>query len=478
MQATLAARSKLIDAVAPRPTAARGDQSMARQSARHDPFATQLADARDRTTRRADHADSSKQAAVEPTREVKATERARTDRRDPSHEADNGKGEDSSTEATAAKAKPAAKPAAKPEPGASEEEVPAETVAEVKKPLEPSKNSVAADAVVATGAVQLSVPHADDATSSGHLDKGDSSVDAAAALAIAAQSSPTAADLVGEADAAESDGATSQDAALKILPADPEAKPAKSQSATSNAQAEAMKPDSTVVAATTNGASGREHDAKDGNTQQQQPEDDATASAGAANLPEAASLEKKKASAESTFDELLAKLAPQDAAAPKQAVDRPLAAPTPAPPEQKFAADNVDNVVKSVRTQVEAGGGQMRMRLDPPELGALDVAVKMVDGRMTASFTTSNDHATQLLSHSLNDLKQSLEASGITVDRIQVRQTSSDNNAQQQPGDHRRDGQSGAFDQPSSRGDQQRKDAVEKMWRKLAYGSDELDFVA
>ena len=472
MQATLAARNKLIDAVAPRPAAGRGDGFTSQRSSRNDPFATQFADARDRATRRVEDADSLKPAAVEPARESKASEPARTERREPSQDADSGRGEDRPAEAAAAKVKPAAKR----EADASDEEDTAETFTEVMKPIETSTagDAAAADAIATN--VQLPVPRTDDATSSNETNDGEPSVDAIAALALAAHVSPTAADFTGETDAAESTDAASKDAtAMKLVSSELEAKSGKSQLAKSTAHAETIKPDLTASTATSDDASGREHGAKNDDAQQPPQDDAATATL---NLPESAASEKLKTSAESTFDELLATLAPQEAAAPKQSVDRPQATPVPIAPEQKFVADNVDDVVKSVRMQVEAGGGQMRMRLDPPELGALDVAVKMLDGRMTATFTTNNDHATQLLSHSLNDLKHSLEASGITVDRIQVRQASSDNNAQQQPGDHRREGQSGAFDQPSGRGDQQRKEAVEKMWRKLAYGSDELDFIA
>lgn len=149
-------------------------------------------------------------------------------------------------------------------------------------------------------------------------------------------------------------------------------------------------------------------------------------------------------------------------------------------PEQKFVQDNVDQVVTSVRTQSLSGGGQMNVRLDPPELGALQVAVKMIEGRLTASFTTSNEQATQLLSHSLQHLKSSLEASGVNVDRIEVRQApqnessnSKSNGDSQQGSQHQR-----GFDAHSQQSEQQRKEMVRRMWRKLAFGSDDLDLVA
>lgn len=148
-------------------------------------------------------------------------------------------------------------------------------------------------------------------------------------------------------------------------------------------------------------------------------------------------------------------------------------------PEAKFAQDNVDQVVTSVRTQSISGGGSMNVRLDPPELGALQVAVRMIEGRLTASFTTNNEQATQLLSHSLNHLKSSLEASGVHVDRIEVRQApQSESSNSKSNGDGSQQQSQRGFDSQSHQSEQQRKEMVQRMWRKLAYGGDDLDLVA
>ena len=158
-------------------------------------------------------------------------------------------------------------------------------------------------------------------------------------------------------------------------------------------------------------------------------------------------------------------------------------------PEQQFARDNLDKLVTGVRMQAttfaegKAAGNQMHIRLDPPELGALEVAVKMIDGRMSASFTTSNEGATHLLSQNLHQLKSTLEASGIQVDRIQVRQassgestSSSNNNNDSRSSDGGRS--SMHQDANAQHNNQQRREAVERMWRRFAYGSDDLDLVA
>src|SRR5204863_4592494 len=57
-----------------------------------------------------------------------------------------------------------------------------------------------------------------------------------------------------------------------------------------------------------------------------------------------------------------------------------VAKPADAPPELRFAQDNHETIVTNVRSQLLPHGGQMEIRLDPPELGALKVMVEMRDG--------------------------------------------------------------------------------------------------
>lgn len=145
----------------------------------------------------------------------------------------------------------------------------------------------------------------------------------------------------------------------------------------------------------------------------------------------------------------------------------------PAPSVSDFATGNHDNIVTSLRSTVYDKGGTMEIRLDPPELGALQVSVRMQDGVMTASFQTSNDEATRLLSHSLGQLKHVLESAGVTVDKLQVQQAPK-NDHDGNAGEGRQQSQ----DDSSARQEQQRKEMIKRMWRKLSGGSDPLDLVA
>jgi flagellar hook-length control protein FliK len=156
-------------------------------------------------------------------------------------------------------------------------------------------------------------------------------------------------------------------------------------------------------------------------------------------------------------------------------------APAPAPaapmprPEVRFTDVNHPSIVQGITGQLLPQGGTMHLRLDPPELGAMQVTVNVKDGLMTASFQTSNDEATRLLSHSLHDLKSLLESQGVQVQKLQVQQQSSQNfDSKGDGGDGSRQQQQAMQDQ-SARQEQQRKEMIRRMWAKLGVGNDPLD---
>jgi flagellar hook-length control protein FliK len=116
----------------------------------------------------------------------------------------------------------------------------------------------------------------------------------------------------------------------------------------------------------------------------------------------------------------------------------------------------------------------MHIRLDPPELGAIHVHVEVRDGIMNASFETDNDQTVQLLSHSLGSLKTALEAQGMTIEKLHVHQSP----RQQPAAGERRQSDSDHAQDHAARQEQQRKEVMRRMWRKLMKGQDPLDLVA
>lgn len=157
------------------------------------------------------------------------------------------------------------------------------------------------------------------------------------------------------------------------------------------------------------------------------------------------------------------------------------AAPLSYASETRFAQANVPNIVSSVTGQLLPNGGTMTLRLDPPEVGALQVAVMMKDGMATVTFTTDNPEAARMMSNTLGELRNSLHAAGITVDKMTVasvpksetsgNSTNSDSNSSSDPRQ-----QNNPFHSDDHRRDQQRREMLERMWRKVA--GEDVNFFA
>ncbi|MBX3463716.1 MAG: flagellar hook-length control protein FliK, partial [Planctomycetes bacterium] len=82
-----------------------------------------------------------------------------------------------------------------------------------------------------------------------------------------------------------------------------------------------------------------------------------------------------------------------------------------------------DSVFKQILVQLTADGGEMRVRLQPPELGELDLRLVVEDGnRLTLTIAAERADLTQLLQKHLDQLKQTLQASGLQVADAQVHQ--------------------------------------------------------
>lgn len=144
------------------------------------------------------------------------------------------------------------------------------------------------------------------------------------------------------------------------------------------------------------------------------------------------------------------------------------------PPEVQFADSNHAKIVSGIQGQLLPNGGTMQIRLDPPELGALQVSVHMQNGVINATFQTSNDDATKVLSHSLTQLKHALETQGVSVDKLHVQQAPRDH---QTTSDDQQKNQNPS-EQSQQKQEQQRRELLQRMWKRLTNGSDPLDMVA
>lgn len=157
-------------------------------------------------------------------------------------------------------------------------------------------------------------------------------------------------------------------------------------------------------------------------------------------------------------------------------------------PEAQFASANHGRILTAVRGQLLPNGGQIAMRLDPPELGVLQIRLDIKDGVINASFQSDNARAADLLTQGMTRLKQSLESAGISVDRLTVQmsppseRSSNDRSAGDQSSrdsSASRNSSDGSFagtpDDPSRR-QSQRDRAFDAAWR--AINGDPVDLLA
>lgn len=137
---------------------------------------------------------------------------------------------------------------------------------------------------------------------------------------------------------------------------------------------------------------------------------------------------------------------------------------------------NRDRIVTAVESQISTKGGSMRIRLDPPELGSMQVKVEMRGETVSATFQTSNDQAAKILTHGLGMLKSALERQGLSVDRLQVQTTRND--AENSNMGDSNNGSSTAWQGYQNQQDQQRRQTLNQMWKRASTGRDPLDMVA
>jgi flagellar hook-length control protein FliK len=154
----------------------------------------------------------------------------------------------------------------------------------------------------------------------------------------------------------------------------------------------------------------------------------------------------------------------------------PAQTPTPPSPDAAFAAANHPSIVSGIHGQLLPGGGTMQIRLDPPEMGAVQITVKMQGGALSASFQTSNDEATRMLSHSLGKLKESLESQGVSVTQLHVQRAPASDSSSGSSEDNSK--QQNSSEGQTAQQEQQRKELMRKMWRRVSGAGDPLDMVA
>lgn len=104
---------------------------------------------------------------------------------------------------------------------------------------------------------------------------------------------------------------------------------------------------------------------------------------------------------------------------PSEPVSTPPARPAPAA-EPAVAPQLSDAFVTHARVIDRAGSHEFQLRLDPPELGEVKVRVLAMGDRVEARLVVSDDAVKRLIESQLPELRQRLEAAGVSVPKFDV----------------------------------------------------------
>ena len=144
----------------------------------------------------------------------------------------------------------------------------------------------------------------------------------------------------------------------------------------------------------------------------------------------------------SAFESLLAPVAGNDSSLPAPGVPAPglVAAPASLPasaalgeatPDADRDALNTARLHRGLNSALNQQGGNVTLRLTPPDLGTVRIQLNLQGANVTAQFHAETESARTLLTQQLAQLKSSLEAQGLNVEKIGVQAMSGTQNASQ-----------------------------------------------
>jgi len=125
-------------------------------------------------------------------------------------------------------------------------------------------------------------------------------------------------------------------------------------------------------------------------------------------------------------------------------------------------AINAARLMRGLNSAVNQQGGQITLRLTPPDVGTVRIQLQLQGTTVSAQFHAATESARTLLTQQLSQLRSTLEAQGLQVDKLSVQVMSPNNSSglQQQSSDSQQqanaDGRSRGqyFGQSSQGGDQ------------------------
>lgn len=94
---------------------------------------------------------------------------------------------------------------------------------------------------------------------------------------------------------------------------------------------------------------------------------------------------------------------------------------TPTPATAELFEQARDSVFQQILMKLNGDGGEMRLRLQPPELGQLDLRLVVEDGnRLTLTIAADRQDVSQLLQRHLDELKHTLQQAGLEISGASV----------------------------------------------------------
>jgi flagellar hook-length control protein FliK len=83
-------------------------------------------------------------------------------------------------------------------------------------------------------------------------------------------------------------------------------------------------------------------------------------------------------------------------------------------------AENIKEVIKQAQVMLKRGGGEMKLEMSPEGMGQLHLKVAVENGRVNVQMVTETDSAKKMIENGLHELKASLAAHKLHVDRMQI----------------------------------------------------------
>ncbi len=110
-------------------------------------------------------------------------------------------------------------------------------------------------------------------------------------------------------------------------------------------------------------------------------------------------------------------------------------APVPVAGEVFDATANGERIVRAITARFNGGNGTMRLQLDPPNLGRVEVAMTMGRQGVRLTVLAGSHQAAQVLGSELGHLREAIESHGLTVNQLSGQAPRAEGSAaSQQPG--------------------------------------------